>query len=143
MISQLNHPIYSDLKDRYRYEKYLYEFATLKIKGPRQTGHTTAALQLICHHPDAVLLAISNRRVRELQEVIRHWVLDKQVASEIASRILPIYSSDRLKQLASTRAQYPGGIIAIVNWDSSDQQRRLKIDTLIAATHVRALIEFQ
>jgi len=66
------------------------DFGTVRIFLPRRSGHSTAALQLLCEHPDALLFVTKHSRKDDMQNMIRDYTSNQALRDRINNAIVPL-----------------------------------------------------
>ena len=64
------------------------EFKTVKIGMPRQSGHSTAALQLLFEYPDAVCFVPSGSSCQYMNTLLKNYTDDETIRRRINKNIM-------------------------------------------------------
>lgn len=76
---------YCDQNDERQFRK---EFGTVKIAMPRQSGHSTAALQLMYEYPDALCFVHSGSAKQYIRHLMKDYISDQDVIRRITANIM-------------------------------------------------------
>jgi len=79
-------------------EVYREEFGVVKISMPRQSGHTTAALQLLVEHPGSLAFIMQRRTKDDMLRMLGRYTTDWEVINRVERSIVPI-SDNALKNV--------------------------------------------
>jgi len=110
------------------------EFGTVKIAMPRQSGHSTAALQLMYEYPDAICF-VPNGSVRNFTcRLLRDYTDDKEVLNRIDANIMVPGEST----MARIRPQWERSFIII---DQALQMRKESTDLIVASLQASIILE--
>lgn len=71
---------YCDTNDEAKFRR---EFGTVKIAMPRQSGHSTAALQLMYEYPDSLLFVPSGGTKHHIRCLRNEYIIDPDVHRRI------------------------------------------------------------
>ena len=98
LIATLAKHALNNLKIQQRYwgnsNRYREEFGTIKISMPRQSGHSTAALQLLYEYPDSLLFVHSGSARDFMRKQIRALTDDIEVHNRMDDHIKMPYRDE-------------------------------------------------
>jgi len=98
-----NLPYYMGWYETIGKEKFYHEFREIKIKLPRRSGHSTAALQLLYEYPDA-LCFVRGFAVRDMfRSLLRENTSDGETLQRIDKQVKVIDFTEPLDNLMVRR----------------------------------------
>jgi len=110
------------------------EFGTVKIAMPRQSGHSTAALQLMYEYPDALCFVHSGSSANYMRMLLKDYTVESEVLRRIKKNII-VPSPPAINRIK------PGGKRSFVILDQTSRIPKEMHDMVISSLRASIVLE--
>lgn len=131
-----NLPFRKKYFDAYHYNEFQREFATVRIGLPRQSGHSTAALQLLYEYPDSLIFLPGGTSRDYMRSQLKQWVDDLFVFNRMVKNIKVLHQ-------AALEDIKPVSDRPFIIFDEMSSHRAQGINEVKASLNAKIILELQ
>lgn len=96
-LHNLDKPVVRRFKQDSPYNTFRHQFGTVKIRLPRRSGHSTAALQLLYKHPGSLLFVHNMERKYALEKLILEYTSNEETIEYVKNSIVVPFKNALLR----------------------------------------------